>query len=54
MPLECKSVETIRKEFVAKAVIGDETISELCRVYGISRPTAYKWIKRFKNGNNVA
>lgn len=50
MPWESKSVETIRKEFVAKVIMGEESISELCRQYGISRPTAYKWIERFKNG----
>lgn len=43
-------MEAIRKEFVAKAIMGEESISELCRQYKISRPTAYKWIERFKNG----
>ena len=54
MPWECRSVETIRKEFVAKAIMGEESISELCRQYGISRPTAYKWIERYRNGDNMS
>lgn len=54
MPWECKAVETTRKEFVAKAVLAEQTISELCREYGISRPTAYKWIERYKKGESLA
>lgn len=54
MPWECRSVETIRREFVAKAIMGEESISELCRQYGISRPTAYKWIERYRNGDNMS
>ena len=54
MPWECRSVETIRKEFVAKAIMGEESISALCRQYGISRPTAYKWIERYRNGDNMS
>lgn len=54
MPWECRSVETIRKEFVAKAIMGEVSISELCRQYSISRPTAYKWIERYRNGDNMS
>ena len=54
MPWECRSVETIRKEFVAKAIMGEESISALCRQFGISRPTAYKWIERYRNGDNMS
>lgn len=54
MPWKCRSVETVRKEFVAKATMGDESISELCRQYGISRPTAYKWIERYRNGEGLS
>ena len=54
MPWECKTVEKIRREFVAKAVMGEQSISELCRQYNISRPTAYKWIDRYKTGKGFA
>ena len=35
-----------RREFVALARGGVMSLSELCRRYGISRPTAYKWLER--------
>ncbi len=30
------------------------TITELCTLYDISRPTAYKWMKRFDEGGVAA
>lgn len=50
MPWESKTVEELRKEFVA-AYQKEGNISRLCREFGISRPTAYKWLKRAKSGN---
>lgn len=54
MPWESKTVEKLRKEFIQKAIQKDVSLSALCREYGISRPTAYKWINRFKNGESLA
>ena len=34
-------------EFICEWRTGKYTITELCRVFGISRPTAYKLIDRF-------
>ena len=28
--------------------MGEESLSALCRKYGISRPTGYKWLERYK------
>ena len=53
MPWERKTVDEKRKEFVARAVMGEESISALCREYGISRPTGYKWIERYRNGESM-
>lgn len=53
MPWECKTLEHTRQEFVTKAIAKNESISALCREYGISRPTAYKWIERYKNGEDL-
>lgn len=50
MPWKDKTVEKLRKEFIQKAIQKENGLSALCREYGISRPTAYKWIERFKNG----
>lgn len=37
-----------RKAFVREALTGEVTMSELCRSYGISRKTGYKWLKRYR------
>jgi len=37
---------SLRREFVALANSKMVSLSELCRRFGISRPTAYKWLKR--------
>jgi transposase InsO family protein len=50
MPWERKSVSQMREEFVKKVLNGEGTMSELCREYGISRPTGYKWVKRYQSG----
>jgi len=42
------SVVKLRHEFVLKALEPFANISALSREYGISRKTAYKWIRRFK------
>lgn len=39
-----------RVKFIAAHLAGDETISELCERFGISRPTAHKWINRYRDG----
>lgn len=50
MPWKDKTVERLREEFVTAAQEA-ENFSQLCREYGISRPTGYKWIERSKAGN---
>ena len=54
MPWECKTMQEIRTEFVSRAIMGDTSISSLCREYGISRTTAYKWMARCKNGESMS
>src|SRR5207249_9372747 len=36
-----------RLQFVADARRGSEEMSELCRRYGVSRKTGYKWLARY-------
>lgn len=48
-----KTVEQSRMEFVVEAVSGEKSISQLCREYGISRPTAYKWMERYRTGGTM-
>lgn len=47
MPWEKTSAMDQRVKFIADCLSGRYSKSELCRAYGISRPTAYKWIKRY-------
>jgi transposase InsO family protein len=42
-----------RIEFVIRAVQGGEGMSGLCREYGISRPTGYLWVERYRERGSV-
>jgi len=37
-----------RDRFVTEALRGRRSMSELCREYGVSRKTGYKWLRRFQ------
>ncbi len=50
MPWETKTVKEQRKAFVAAVENHEGSVSALCRVYGISRKTGYKWLKRASEG----
>lgn len=43
---ECTEVSR-RQEFVALATAGKISMSELCRRFGVSRKTGYKWLNRY-------
>lgn len=53
MPWERKTVDNQRSEFVARAIMGEESLSALCREYKISRPTGYKWLERYISGESM-
>ncbi len=48
MAWKAKNIEEQRYEFIRQWEAGERSVSELCREYGISRPTAYKWRRRFQ------
>ena len=48
MPWKEHRVMSLRIEFVERASLPGANIAALCREFEVSRPTAYKWIKRFK------
>lgn len=50
MPWEQTSAMDQRVQFIADWLSRDYTKMELCRAYGISRPTADKWIQRYQQG----
>lgn len=47
MPWDIKGVMALKEDFVLKVKEGRYNLSQLCREYGISRPTAYKWLARY-------
>lgn len=47
MPWEGKSIMDLREEFLQKALRAEKPFRHLCREYGISEKTGYKWKKRF-------
>jgi transposase-like protein len=50
MPWNEVSTVSLRLEFVTLAAAEGANIRELCRRYGISPQTAYKWIDRHRAG----
>ena len=48
MPWKQTSAMDQRVKFIADWLTQNYTKIELCRAYGISRPTADKWIKRYQ------
>jgi transposase InsO family protein len=50
MPFKGETVEMNRENFVKEAEAKANTIAALCRKYGISRPTGYLWLGRYRNG----
>ena len=38
-----------RLQFVSACVAGEETMACLCRQFGISRKTGYKWLRRYES-----
>lgn len=53
MPWRTESVMDQRVEFVLRAKAGEESISELCREYEISRPTGYLWLNRYQASGSI-
>lgn len=48
MPWNTRDAMSLKEEFVALAQQPGSNIRELCRRFGISAPTAYKWLKRYE------
>lgn len=50
MPWKEETVENLRMTFVCEALQEGSNISELCRQFGITRKTGYKWLQRYRDG----
>ncbi len=48
MPWKVTNVLEQRISFVVRALHGQESMSALCREFGISRQTGYRWLKRYR------
>jgi putative transposase len=48
MPWNARTALEQRKEFMEEWQLEQDDFAELCRKYGISRQTGYKWVKRFE------
>ena len=48
MPWSLLSMSALREEFVRLAGAEDASVRSLCRRYGVSAKTGYKWLARFK------
>ena len=53
MPWEERTVKMSREAFVREVESGERSKSQVCREYGISRVTGYKWLKRHTNGEEL-
>lgn len=51
MPWKEETVEDQRRTFCARADAFGCNFSALCREFGISRATGYKWLERYRGGN---
>ena len=54
MPWKKMEVREQRVEFVVRALRGAEPMSRLCGEFGISRPTGYLWLARYREGGVAA
>ncbi len=50
MPWEAHGVMEERCRFVEECNSGDWNMAELCRFYGVTRATGYRWLSRFQRG----
>ena len=50
MPWSETSAMDEKRLFIQDYIRGSFEMADLCRRYGISRPTGYKWVRRFEDG----
>ena len=53
MPWESRTVAMSREAFVKEVKAGEQSKSQLCRDYGISRVTGDEWLKRYAAGESL-
>lgn len=53
MPWSEKDLRKLREEFVRAYTDGKASMTALCLEYGISRKTGYKWVERYREGQDL-
>ena len=53
MPWKATSVMEERIKFIVRASQEGVNISKLCREFGISRPTGYQWLRRYRQAGSI-
>src|SRR5260370_27415824 len=53
MPWERTDRSEQSVKFVARAASGKERMATLCQEFGVSRPTGYRWRRRFEQAGSV-
>jgi transposase InsO family protein len=53
MPWRSTDVHEQRMRFVVRAASGQETMADLCREFGVSRTTGYRWRRRFQQAGSL-
>ncbi len=48
MPWQERQVKVLREEFIRAVLARQQSMSAICRDYGIRRKTGYKWLERFR------
>jgi putative transposase len=54
MPWQTTSTVEARKSFVEAYLDEEETFTDLCQRFGISRKNGYKWVERYEDGGQAA
>ena len=54
MPWKLSNIMEERIKFVIRASCGGVNFSSLCRDFGISRPTGYHWLKRYRDSGSLS
>lgn len=54
MPWRVTSIMEERMKFIIRVVGGEVSMAAACREFGISRPTGYRWLRRFGEVGNLS
>lgn len=54
MPWQERTAMSLKIEFIQQSTEELDSMSELCRRFGISRKTGYKWLHRYESGGGAA